>query len=71
MSKLVSTKKTNAIFLTIVLITGTFAALSPSFMTRAHAQFPNGQKYYEPDYGMNSHDDKQSYGKDNVLQIQR
>ena len=31
MSKIDSTKKTNAIFLAIVLIVGTFAAIPPSF----------------------------------------
>ena len=62
MSKLESTKRTHAIFLLIVLVTGTFTALSPSFMTGAQAfQMDNN---YKPDYGMNSHDYKQSYGKD-------
>ena len=67
MRKIVSTKKINAIFLAIVLIVGTFAAISPSFMIGAHAQqYGMDQKYnnYEPDYGMNSYDDKQSYGKE-------
>ena len=74
MSKIISTKKTSAIFLAIVLIAGTFAALSPSFMIGAHAQqYGMDKKYnsYEPDYGMNSYDDKQSYGKDNSYHIQR
>jgi hypothetical protein len=66
--KIVLRKSTNAIFLAIVLIAGTFAAISPSFMVGAHAQqYGMNQKYnsYEPDYGMdNSYDDKQSYGKD-------
>ena len=68
MSKEVSTKEINAGFLAIVLIVGTLAAISPSFMVGAHAQqYGMDQKYnsYEPDYGMdNSYDDKQSYGKD-------
>ena len=63
MSKLESTKRTNAIFLLIVLIIGTFTALSPSFMTGAQAFLMDNN--YKSDYGMNSHDDKQSYGKDN------
>ena len=68
MSKIISTK-INAGFLAIVLIVGTFAAISPSFMVGAHAQQygMDQQKYnsYEPDYGMdNSYDDKKSYGKD-------
>jgi hypothetical protein len=63
LSKIILTKKTNVIFLAIVLIVGTFAALSPSFLIGAQAfQMYNN---YEPDYGMNSHDGKQSYGKDN------
>ena len=63
MIKLESTKRTNAIFLLIVLIIGTFTALSPLFMTGAQAFLMDNN--YKPDYGMNSHDDKQSYGKDN------
>ena len=52
MSKEVSTKEINAGFLAIVLIVGTFAAISPSFMIVAHAQqYETDQKYnsYEPD----------------------
>ena len=71
MSKIISTKKINACFLAIVLIAGTLAAISPSFMIGVNAQAePYGmdqQKYntYEPDDGMdNSYDNKQSYGKD-------
>ncbi len=37
MSTLISTTKTNALFIAIVLFAGTFAALSPSFMTDAQA----------------------------------
>jgi hypothetical protein len=56
-------------FLAIVLIVGTFAAITPSFMIGAHAQQYgiDQQKYnsYESDNGMdNSYDNKQSYGKD-------
>ncbi len=67
MIKIILTKKTNVIFLAIVLIAGTFAAISPSFMIGAHAQqYGMDQKYnnYEQDYGMDSYNDKQSYGKD-------
>ena len=66
MSKIILTK-INAGFLAIILIVGTFAAISPSFMVGAHAQqYGMEQKYnsYEPDYGMDSYDNKQSYGKD-------
>ena len=42
---------------------GTFTPISPSFMIGAQAfQMDNN---YEPDYGINSDDDKQSYEKDN------
>jgi hypothetical protein len=65
LSKLESTKRTNAIFLLIVLVAGTFIAISPSFMTGVQAfQMENNYNNYESDYGMNSYDDKQSYGKD-------
>ncbi len=63
MRKIVSTKKINAGFLALVLIVGTFAVLSPSFMTYAQGFLMDNN--YESDYGMNSHDDKKSYGKDN------
>ena len=63
MSKVVSTK-INTGFLAIVLIIGTFAAISPSFMLSAQAFLIDDN--YESDYGMNSYDDKQSYGKDSV-----
>ena len=63
MIKIILRKTTNAIFLAIVLIAGTFAALSPSFMTDAQAFLMDNN--YEPDYGTNSYEDKQSYGKDN------
>ena len=63
MSKIVSTKKINAIFLTIVLITGTIFTFSPSFMI-PDAQAFQMDNNYESDYGMDSYDDKQSYGKD-------
>ena len=55
MTKIILKKTTSAIFLAIVLIVGTFAVLSPSFMIGAHAQqYGMDQKYnhYEPDYGM-------------------
>ena len=68
MTKIILRKTTSAIFLAIVLIVGTFAAISPSFMIGAHAQqYGMDQRYnnYEPDYGMDSYDDKKSYGKDN------
>ena len=65
MSKLESTERTNAIFLLIVLVAGTFTAISP-FMTGAQAfQMENNYNNYESDYGTNSYDDKQSYGEDN------
>jgi hypothetical protein len=53
LNKIVSTKRTSAIFLAIVLVAGITALSFPSFMTGAQA---------EPDYEMD--DDKKSYGKD-------
>ena len=44
MNKIVSTKTSNAIFLIIVLVAGTFAAISPSFIVGAQAE-----PYYEMD----------------------
>jgi hypothetical protein len=47
LSKIISTKKkTNAIFLAVVLVVGTFALMSPSFLIGGSAQA-------EPKYGMN------------------
>ena len=66
MTKIILKKTTSAIFLAIVLIVGTFAAISPSFMIGAHAQqYEMNQKYnsYEQNYGMDSYD-KKLYGKD-------
>ena len=69
MNRLVSTK-INAGFLAIVLIAGTLAAISPSFMVGAHAQqYGMDQKYntYEPDYGMDQKYNtyEPDYGMDN------
>ena len=63
MSKILLTKKTSAIFLATVLVAGMIALSSPSFMTGAQAFLMDNN--YEPDYGTNSYEDKQSYGKDN------
>jgi hypothetical protein len=59
---------TNTIFLAIVLVAGTFAAISPSFIIGVNAQaepydYGMEQKYsdYEQDYEMNSYD-KKPYG---------
>ena len=49
----------------MVLVAGTFTAMSP-FMTGAQAfQMENNYNNYERDSGMDRYDDKQSYGKDN------
>ena len=68
MNKIVSTKRTSAIFLAIVLVTGTFALSSQSFNIGVNAQ---AQPYYGMDsyddrksYGMDSYDDRKSYGMD-------
>ena len=64
-------KTTSAIFLAIVLIVGTFAVISPSFMIGAHAQQYYGmdQRYnsYQPEYGTDNkyNSYEQDYGKDN------
>jgi FG-GAP-like repeat len=65
--KIISTNKTNAIFLAIVLVAGTIFTFSPSFMIPGAEAFlmDNNYNSYEPDYGMDSYDDKQSYKKDN------
>ena len=50
MNKIISTKTTSSIFLAIVLIAGTFAAISPSsFITGVNAQseYENGYGYYD------------------------
>ena len=58
MSKIVSTKKTNAIFLATVLVTGIIAAISPSFIIGVNAQaepyYGMDKRYnsYEPNYGI-------------------
>ena len=69
MNKIDSTNKINAGFLILLLIAGTFAAISPSFIFGAHAQeYGIQQKYnsYESDYEMdNGNDEKKSYGKEN------
>jgi hypothetical protein len=67
LSNTVSTKKSNAIFLATVLVVGTFAAISPSFIIKGvNAQhYPQygmdtGYNSYKPDhYGMDN--DRKSY----------
>ena len=66
MNKKVLTKTPNAIFLIIVLVAGTFAAISPSFMPGAQAE-----PYYDTDeytkYAMNmvnESEDERSYAND-------
>ena len=64
-----STTKYSAIFLTFILVAGTIIVFSPSFIVgTAQAEqyygMDQGTIVYEPDYGMNSYDYKQSYGKD-------
>ena len=55
MTKIVLKKTTSAIFLAIVLIAGTFAAISPSFVTIVDAQaISTMHNNYEPDYGMDN-----------------
>ena len=66
-NKIVSTKKTNSIFLPSVLVSGLIALSSLSFMTagaQTHPYYGMDNKYnsYKPDYGMDN--DRKSYGKD-------
>ena len=62
------TKKTSAIFLAIVLVTGMIALSYPSFMVGAQAEeeYVMDPRYnsYEADYKMDSYNDKKSYRKD-------
>ena len=58
-SKIASTKTASAIFLAIVLVAGTFAVISPSFMVgaaQAQPYYGMEQRYsdYEQDYGMDN-----------------
>ena len=67
MNKIVSTKRTSAIFLAIVLVTGTIAAISPSFITveKAHAEildfvmdmFESKDSSYSGEYQSNNNND--------------
>jgi len=77
LNKIILIKKTSSIFLAAVLVLGTIAAFSPSFMTAsAHAQQYYGMdnkynsyyepKPYQPEYGMDIY--KKSYGNDNYEQ---
>jgi hypothetical protein len=50
--KIVSTKKINAGFLSIILIVGTLAAISPSYIVGAQAFLMDNN--YEPNYGMDN-----------------
>jgi hypothetical protein len=52
LNKIISTKKISATFLAIVLIVGTIAMITPSFMTSAHA------------IAMDNNNFKKSFGKD-------
>jgi len=56
LNKIVSIKTTSAIFLAIVLVTGTIALSIPSFMIGAAQASSDREK---------DHDNKKSYGKDN------
>ena len=51
-NKLISTKKTSAVFLAIVLIAGTITVISPSFIIGVNAQYEPYDRYnsYEPNY---------------------
>jgi hypothetical protein len=57
-NKILSIKNTSAIFLATVLVAGTIALSSPSFMTNVSAQ---SESYY----GMDNNNYKSQYGQDN------
>jgi hypothetical protein len=57
------TKKTNAIFLTTLLVAGVIVLSSLSFMTGAQAFLMDNN--YEQNYGMDNYDYKKPYGKNN------
>ena len=50
-NRIVSRKKTSAIFLGIVLVAGTIALMSPSFMTNAQA-FQMDNNYVKKSHGI-------------------
>ena len=65
MSNLILKKTTTAIFLAIVLLVGTFAAISPSFIIKGANAQSESESY---NYGMNDdryNDYKRGYGMDN------
>ena len=70
MNKIVSIKITSSIFLATLLILGTLATISPSFMVGAQAVPEYGMDSYGSDYGMNNSYDKRSYGNDNSYDSQ-
>ncbi len=84
-NKIVSTKRTSAIFLAIVLVTGTIALSSPSFIIKgvnaqgqpyygynSHGpEYPDNNYYnsYEPDYGMDSYKKPQIFPANKVSEL--
>jgi hypothetical protein len=69
-NKIELTKRFSAVFLAIVLVAGTITALSyPSFMIDVQAQpyygMDNSYNSYGSDFGIDSYNDKRSYGNDN------
>jgi len=65
LNKIVSTKVTTSIFLVIVLVAGTFAAVSPSFMVRAQAE-----PYLEMDTKYGSYEPEPEYANNNIYEPQ-
>ena len=74
MNKIESTKKTSAIFLAALLVAGTIALSSPSFMVgdvQAQRDYEMDKKYnsYEPDYGKDSDKNPQIFPANKVAEL--
>ena len=74
MNKIVSTKKTSAIFLAIVLVAGTIALSSPSFIiedVQAQRDYGMDKKYnsYGQDYGKDSDKNPQIFPANKVAEL--
>ena len=73
MNKIVSTKKTSALFLAIVLVAGTIALSSPSFIgdVKAQRDYEMDKKYnsYEQDYEKDSDKNPQIFPANKVAEL--
>jgi hypothetical protein len=62
LDKIILKKTTSAIFLALVLVTGTFAVISPSFIIGVNAQ---SESYYEMGERYNSYEPEREYKNNN------